>query len=156
MCITSSYNKQESAALPCTQPHMTTMFRLLNSPFYIDIICKEVLLGKVIIGMNSFWGGPMFWGMFLILWWPLLIILMNFCFQNNFFIWKVKRCLVLLSVVLNFLQRQMTSCIGLIVSISLIFMWLFPLVNLIVSTTWTSMCCHVLHKICFLYFFKVA
>ncbi len=35
---------------------MTIMFKLLNGPFYINITCEEVLLGKVLIQMNSFWG----------------------------------------------------------------------------------------------------
>jgi hypothetical protein len=38
----------------------------------------------------------------------------------------------------------------------LVHMWPFPLVIPIVLMTCTSMGCHVLHKICFLYFLKVA
>jgi hypothetical protein len=30
------------------------MFTILNNSFYIDIICEEVLLGKVMIETNSF------------------------------------------------------------------------------------------------------
>ncbi len=38
----------------CTQPLVMTMFKILNNSFYIDITCEEVLLGKVLIEMNSF------------------------------------------------------------------------------------------------------
>ncbi len=131
------------------------MFKLLNSLLYIDITCEEVLLGKVMIGMNSFWRGPTFQGMFPSLWWLLPVMLMNPYSRHGLFIWKVRRCLILPSVVQMFHQGRMTSCIGLIMSIFLILGWSFLLVNPIVSTIYTSMGCHVLHKICFLYFFKV-
>lgn len=54
LCITSSYNNKENMAPLCTQPPATTMFKFLNNSFYIDIICEEVLLGKVMMEMNSF------------------------------------------------------------------------------------------------------
>jgi hypothetical protein len=66
--ITFSYNNWENITPLCTQPPMTTMFGLLNSPFYTDITHEEVLPGKVLIWMSSFWGRPMFWGMFPSLW----------------------------------------------------------------------------------------
>ncbi len=56
----------------------------------------------------------MFQGMFPSLWWLLPIMLMNPCSRHGFFIWRVRRCLVLPSVVQTFHQGRMTSCIGLI------------------------------------------
>ncbi len=155
LCITSGYNSWENAT-PCTQPPMTTMFKLLKSPLYIYIICEAVLNGKVLIEINSFWGGPILWGIFPSLWQPLPILLLDPHSWHWFLISRVRRCLVLPNVVLTFCQGQIMSCIDLSTSNSLVLMWLFPLVIPTVSTTCTSMGRHVLQKICFLYFFKVA
>ncbi len=155
VCITSYYNSWKGVTPLCTQPHAMTIFKFLNSPFYIDITCEEILLGKVLIKMNSFWGRPIFLGMFPSLWHLLPILLSNLHSPHKFFIWRLRRCLVLLSTLLTFCQVHMTSHIGLIVSIFLVLVWLFPLVNPTMLTTYPSPSRHVLHKICFLHFFKV-
>jgi hypothetical protein len=140
----------------CTQPLVMIMFKILNNSFYIDITCEEVLLGKVLIEMNSFWRRLVSRGMFPSLQQSLPIILPNLCSPHGFFIWRVRRCLVLQSVMSTFHQVQMKNCIGLTMSISLIFVWPFSLVNPTMSMTYPSPSHHVLHKVCFLYFFKVA
>lgn len=156
LCITFGYNSWENATPSCTQPPMTTMFKLLKSPLYIDIVCEAVLNGKVLIKINSFWGRPTFQGIFPSLWQPLPILLMDPHSWHWFFISRVRKCLVLPNVVPTFRQGQVMSCIDLTMSNYLVLVWLFPLVIPIVSTICTSMGCHVLHKVCFLYFLKVA
>ncbi len=135
LCITFNYNNRENVAPLCTQPLIMITFGLLNSPFYIDITCKEVLLGKVMIEMKSFQEGLIFQGMFPSLQQPLPIILLDFCSPHGLLIWRVKRCLVLPSMVPTFHQVQMTSHKGLTASISLVLVWLFLFVNTSVLMT---------------------
>jgi len=121
-----------------------------------EIICEKVLLGKVMIKMNSFWKGPIFWGMFPSLWQLLPILFLDPYSWHWIFILRVKRCLVLPSTMLTFHLGQITSRIDLTTSNFLVLIWLFPLVIPTMSTTCKSMGRHVLHKVCFLYFLKVA
>jgi hypothetical protein len=119
ICITFGYNSRESATPPYTQPPTMTMFELLNNPLYIDITCEEVFLGKVLIQMSSFWRWPICRGMFWSLRQPLLIMFVDLYSWHELFIWRVKRCLVLLNIILTFRQEWMTNHKGFTTWISL-------------------------------------